>query len=83
MEVEEDGDRTASSDPSWPSTTYRDAKGRKKTVSYWAMELPRAPRPRLATVLTSGVGCHPRKPRSELTWDRDRSGYCARCRSSA
>lgn len=53
------------------STTYRDAKGRKKTVRYWAIELPNGVEP----IAGDGVDAWRWAPlevaAEELTWERD------------
>ena len=61
------------SDRSSKSTTYRDVKGRKKTVRYWAMELP----PGASPIDGDGVDEWRWVPLGEaadsLSWDRDRA----------
>ena len=55
-ELEEEVGIRAELGPELLGTTYRDAKGRQKTVRYWAIELPEASSRSLATASTSCVG---------------------------
>lgn len=72
-EVEEEVGIRASLGPELESTDYRDVKGRKKTVRYWAMELPPGASP------TDGDGVDEWRwvPLGEaadsLSWGRDRA----------
>jgi 8-oxo-dGTP diphosphatase len=72
-EVEEEVGIVASLGPELESTTYRDVKGRKKTVRYWAMELPRGASP------TEGDGVDEWRwvplatAADSLSWGRDRA----------
>ena len=72
-EVEEEVGIRASLGPELESTTYRDAKARKKTVRYWAMELP----PGASPIDGDGVDEWRWVPLGEaadsLSWDRDRA----------
>lgn len=71
-EVEEEVGLTCALGSELDSTSYRDAKGRRKTVRYWAMELPEAAEP----VTGDGVDELRWVPADEaahhLTWARDR-----------
>jgi 8-oxo-dGTP pyrophosphatase MutT (NUDIX family) len=72
-EVDEEVGIVASLGPELESTTYRDVKGRKKTVRYWAMELPPGASP------TEGDGVDEWRwvplaaAPDRLSWGRDRA----------
>ena len=71
-ELEEEVGIRAELGPELLSTTYRDAKGRQKTVRYWAIELPEGVEP----ITGDGVDELRWAPLDEaaddLTWERDR-----------
>jgi 8-oxo-dGTP diphosphatase len=54
------------------STSYRDAKGRKKTVRYWALELPQGAEPIAGDGVDEWRWAEPDEAADELTWERDR-----------
>ena len=71
-ELEEEVGIRAQLGPELLSTRYRDAKGRQKTVRYWAIELPEGVEP----IAGDGVDEVRWAPLDEaahdLTWERDR-----------
>lgn len=71
-ELEEEVGIRAELGPELLSTSYRDGKGRKKTVRYWAIELPQGVEP----IAGDGVDEWRWAPfddaAADLTWDRDR-----------
>ena len=54
------------------STSYRDAKGRKKTVRYWALELPQGAEPIAGDGVDEWRWAEPDEAAEKLTWERDR-----------
>ena len=70
-EVEEEVGLRLELGPELESTQYRDSKGRRKVVRYWAMELPDDDEPMAGDgvdeVRWAGLGA----AAGQLTWDRD------------
>lgn len=70
-EVEEEISLRCRLGPELKSTVYRDAKARRKTVRYWAMELP----PGAAAIAGDGVDevvwLSPSDAADKLSWKRD------------
>jgi 8-oxo-dGTP diphosphatase len=54
------------------TTSYRDAKGRQKTVRYWAIELPRGVEPIAGDGVDEWRWAPLEEAADELTWKRDR-----------
>jgi 8-oxo-dGTP pyrophosphatase MutT (NUDIX family) len=54
------------------STSYRDSKGREKTVRYWAIELPEGTDPIAGDGVDEWRWAPLDEAVDELTWDRDR-----------
>ena len=54
------------------STSYRDSKGRKKTVRYWAIELPHGAEPIAGDGVDGWRWAPLEEAAEELTWARDR-----------
>jgi 8-oxo-dGTP pyrophosphatase MutT (NUDIX family) len=59
--------------PELESTAYRDMKGRKKTVRYWAMELPDAREPIEGDGVDELLWLPPADAEEKLSWERDRA----------
>ena len=59
--------------PELESTSYRDSKGRKKTVRYWAMELPLGSEPIAGDGVDEWRWAPFEEAADDLTWDRDRA----------
>jgi 8-oxo-dGTP pyrophosphatase MutT (NUDIX family) len=57
--------------PELESTSYRDAKARKKTVRYWAMELPQGADAIAGDGVDEVAWLDPRDAEEKLTWKRD------------
>lgn len=57
--------------PELASTRYRDARGRKKTVRYWAMALPEGSEPIAGDGVDEWRWLAPAEAAQELTWKRD------------
>jgi 8-oxo-dGTP pyrophosphatase MutT (NUDIX family) len=70
-EVAEEVGLTCELGPELASTTYRDAKGRKKTVRYWAMALPEGSEPIAGDGVDEWRWLPPDEAARELTWERD------------
>jgi 8-oxo-dGTP pyrophosphatase MutT (NUDIX family) len=54
------------------TTSYRDAKGRPKTVRYWAIELPQGVEPIAGDGVDEWRWAPLEEAADELTWNRDR-----------
>jgi 8-oxo-dGTP diphosphatase len=54
------------------TTSYRDAKGRRKTVRYWAIELPEGVEPIAGDGVDELRWAPLEEAADELTWKRDR-----------
>jgi 8-oxo-dGTP pyrophosphatase MutT (NUDIX family) len=72
-EVEEEVGIRASLGPELESTTYRDVKGRKKTVRYWAMELPPGASPIEGDGVDEWRWAPIGRAADSLSWGRDRA----------
>ena len=72
-EVEEEVGLTPALGPELESTAYRDMRGRKKTVRYWAMELPAGAEPVEGDGVDEWRWVHVDEAAEELSWDRDRA----------
>jgi 8-oxo-dGTP diphosphatase len=70
-EVAEEVGLTCELGPELASTSYRDAKGRKKTVRYWAMALPDGSEPIAGDGVDDWRWLPPDQAARELTWERD------------
>jgi 8-oxo-dGTP pyrophosphatase MutT (NUDIX family) len=70
-EVEEEVGLNCDLGPELASTRYRDAKGRKKTVRYWAMALPEGSEPIAGDGVDELRWLAPEEAARELTWERD------------
>jgi 8-oxo-dGTP pyrophosphatase MutT (NUDIX family) len=70
-EVAEEVGLTCELGPELASTTYRDARGRKKTVRYWAMALPEGRDPIAGDGVDEWRWLPPDEAARELTWERD------------
>jgi 8-oxo-dGTP pyrophosphatase MutT (NUDIX family) len=70
-EVAEEVGLTCELGPELTSTSYRDGKGRKKTVRYWAMALPEGSEPIAGDGVDEWRWLAPADAASELTWERD------------
>jgi 8-oxo-dGTP diphosphatase len=71
-EVEEEVGVRASLGPELASTSYRDIKGRQKTVRYWAIELPEDSEPIAGDGVDEWRWAPLDEAAEELTWARDR-----------
>ena len=71
-ELEEEVGIRAELGPELPSTRYRDAKGRPKTVRYWAIELPEGVEPIAGDGVDEWRWAPLEEAADKLTWDRDR-----------
>jgi 8-oxo-dGTP pyrophosphatase MutT (NUDIX family) len=71
-ELEEEVGIRAQLGPELLSTSYRDAKGRKKSVRYWAIELPERAEPIAGDGVDEWRWAPLDEAADELTWDRDR-----------
>jgi 8-oxo-dGTP pyrophosphatase MutT (NUDIX family) len=71
-ELEEEVGIRAELGPELLSTRYRDAKGRQKTVRYWAIELPEGVEPIAGDGVDQWRWASLEEAADELTWDRDR-----------
>jgi 8-oxo-dGTP pyrophosphatase MutT (NUDIX family) len=72
-ELEEEVGIRAALGPELLSTSYRDGKGRKKTVRYWAIELPEGAEPIAGDGVDEWCWAPLDEAADELTWDRDRA----------
>jgi 8-oxo-dGTP pyrophosphatase MutT (NUDIX family) len=71
-ELEEEVGIRAELGPELLSTRYRDAKGRQKTVRYWAIELPEGVEPTAGDGVDEWRWAPLEEAADELTWERDR-----------
>jgi 8-oxo-dGTP pyrophosphatase MutT (NUDIX family) len=71
-EVEEEVGVRASLGPELAGTSYRDVKGRQKTVRYWAIELPEGVEPIAGDGVDDLRWAPLGQASDELTWARDR-----------
>ena len=71
-EVEEEVGVRASLGPELAGTSYRDLKGRQKTVRYWAIELPEGAEPIAGDGVDDWRWAALDDAAEELTWARDR-----------
>ena len=71
-EVEEEVGLTCGLGRELDSTSYRDAKGREKTVRYWAMELPEGAEPVTGDGVDDWRWASVDEAADKLTWARDR-----------
>jgi 8-oxo-dGTP pyrophosphatase MutT (NUDIX family) len=71
-EVEEEVGVRASLGPELAGTSYRDLKGRQKTVRYWAIELPEGAEPIAGDGVDDWRWAVLDDAAEELTWARDR-----------
>ena len=72
-EVEEEVGVRAPLGPELAGTSYRDAKGRQKTVRYWAIELPEGTEPISGDGVDDWRWAPLDEAADELTWARDRT----------
>jgi 8-oxo-dGTP diphosphatase len=70
-EVEEETGLRCTLGPELASTRYRDAKGRKKVVRYWAMELPPGAEPTAGDGVDDWAWLERRAAEERLSWRRD------------
>jgi 8-oxo-dGTP diphosphatase len=71
-EVEEEVGVRAPLGPELAATSYRDLKGRQKTVRYWAIELPAGAEPVAGDGVDEWRWAPLAEAAEELTWTRDR-----------
>ena len=72
-EVEEEVGLRCRLGPELESTSYRDTKARKKTVRYWAMELPEGRQPVEGDGVDELAWLTPNEADEKLSWGRDRA----------
>jgi 8-oxo-dGTP pyrophosphatase MutT (NUDIX family) len=70
-EVEEEIGLRLDRGPELESTRYRDSKGRRKVVRYWAMELPSGEEPIAGDGVDEVAWVAFEEAAGRLTWDRD------------
>lgn len=70
-EVEEEVGLRLEPGPELESTRYRDSKGRRKVVRYWAMELPDGDEPIAGDGVDEVRWVELDEASHQLTWDRD------------
>jgi 8-oxo-dGTP pyrophosphatase MutT (NUDIX family) len=70
-EVEEEVGLRLDRGPELESTKYRDSKGRRKVVRYWAMELPDGAEPIAGDGVDEVRWAGLDEAAQQLTWDRD------------
>jgi 8-oxo-dGTP pyrophosphatase MutT (NUDIX family) len=70
-EVEEEIGLRCTLGPELESTSYRDAKGRKKIVRYWAMEVPGGVQPSAGDGVDDWAWLLPEEAEDRLSWPRD------------
>jgi 8-oxo-dGTP diphosphatase len=70
-EVEEEVGLRLALGPELDSTGYRDSKGRRKVVRYWAMELPFGEEPIAGDGVDAVAWVALEDATARLTWDRD------------
>jgi 8-oxo-dGTP diphosphatase len=70
-EVEEEVGLRLDLGPELERTRYRDSKGRRKVVRYWAMELPFGEEPVAGDGVDEVVWVAFEEAPERLTWDRD------------
>jgi 8-oxo-dGTP diphosphatase len=70
-EVAEETGLRCSLGPELESTTYRDGKGRRKVVRYWAMELPPGAEPTAGDGVDDWAWLTPPAAMECLSWERD------------
>jgi 8-oxo-dGTP diphosphatase len=70
-EVEEEVGLRLELGPELESTQYRDSKGRRKVVRYWAMELPDDDEPIAGDGVDEVRWAELGAAAGQLTWDRD------------
>jgi 8-oxo-dGTP pyrophosphatase MutT (NUDIX family) len=70
-EVEEEVGLRLELGPELESTQYRDSKGRRKVVRYWAMELPDDDEPMAGDGVDEVRWAELGAAAGQLTWDRD------------
>ena len=70
-EVEEETGLRCRLGPELASTSYRDAKGRKKVVRYWAMELPDGAEAAAGDGVDDWLWLSPAEAAERLSWRRD------------
>jgi 8-oxo-dGTP pyrophosphatase MutT (NUDIX family) len=70
-EVEEEVGLRLEPGPELESTRYRDSKGRRKVVRYWAMELPVGEHPIAGDGVDEVRWAGLDEAAQQLTWDRD------------
>ena len=70
-EVEEEVGLRLAVGPELASTGYRDSKGRRKVVRYWAMELPFGEEPVAGDGVDEVAWVVLQDAAERLTWDRD------------
>ena len=70
-EVEEEVGLRLELGPELAGTTYRDSKGRRKVVRYWAMELSSGKEPMAGDGVDQVAWVSVEEAPRRLTWDRD------------
>jgi 8-oxo-dGTP diphosphatase len=70
-EVEEETGLRCALGAELAGTTYRDARGRKKHVRYWAMELPEGAEAAAGDGVDEWTWLPPEAAEERLTWKRD------------
>ena len=70
-EVEEEVGLRLEPGPELKTTRYRDSKGRRKVVRYWAMELPDGDEPISGDGVDDVRWVELDEAAQQLTWDRD------------
>jgi 8-oxo-dGTP diphosphatase len=70
-EVEEETGLRCRLGPELASTTYRDAKGRRKIVRYWAMELPDGAEAAAGDGVDEWSWLSAQEAEARLSWPRD------------
>jgi 8-oxo-dGTP pyrophosphatase MutT (NUDIX family) len=70
-EVEEETGLRCRLGPELASTSYRDGKGRRKVVRYWAMELPEGAEAAAGDGVDDWLWLSPARAEEQLRWRRD------------
>ena len=70
-EVEEETGLRCALGPELAGTNYRDARGRRKHVRYWAMQLPEGAAAAAGDGVDDWTWLPPQDAEEQLTWERD------------
>lgn len=70
-EVEEETGLRCALGPELAGTNYRDARGRRKQVRYWAMQLPEGAEATAGDGVDDWRWLPPQDAEEQLTWERD------------